>query len=311
MTYEGPKALLTAWVSLVSNLLLTLIKIIFGLIFHSTALVADGVHNGGDVIASIATIGSMKLSNHPADREHPYGHGKAEDISTAFISIVLIAAALFLSYEAIKALFGPISPVSMWAFITALVSALWKWLLYLYTNKAAYRYHSKSLHATAADHLADIYASIAAALGLGIGWIGSVFNIPYTHFGDPVAGIVVSLLILRIAIVMIIKATNVLMESSVDENAQEKYSEVFLSFPEVKKIDILRAREHGNAVLIDAQIRIPASNTIQEGDDLTEAIRTKMLRTYPDVEEVLIHINPWYEGRELVEPDSVPHLENK
>ncbi|MCQ2010710.1 MAG: cation diffusion facilitator family transporter [Sporolactobacillus sp.] len=311
MTYEGPKALLTAWVSLVSNLLLTLIKIIFGLIFHSTALVADGVHNGGDVIASIATIGSMKLSNHPADREHPYGHGKAEDISTAFISIVLIVAALFLTYEAVKALFGPISSVSIWAFAAALFSALAKWMLYIYTKKGADRYHSKSLHATAADHLADIYASIAAALGLGIGWIGTVFDLPYTHYGDPVAGIVVSILILRIAIVMIIQATNVLMESSVDEKAQEKYRQVFLSFPEVKVIDILRAREHGNAVLIDAQIRIPGSYTIQEGDDLTEAIRSKMIRTYPDVEEVLIHINPWYKDQILVEPDSVPHLGKK
>ncbi|MCO7126081.1 cation diffusion facilitator family transporter [Sporolactobacillus shoreicorticis] len=311
MTYEGPKALLTAWVSLVSNLLLTLIKIIFGLIFHSTALVADGVHNGGDVIASIATIGSMKLSNHPADREHPYGHGKAEDISTAFISIVLIVAALFLTYEAVKALFGPISSVSIWAFAAALFSALAKWLLYIYTKKGADRYHSKSLYATAADHLADIYASIAAALGLGIGWIGTIFHLPYTHYGDPVAGIVVSILILRIAIVMIIKAINVLMESSVDESVQEKYRQVFLSFPEVKVIDILRAREHGNVVLIDAQIRIPASYTIQEGDDLTEAIRSKMIHTYPNVDEVLIHINPWYKDQVLVEPDSVPHLEKK
>ncbi|MCO7175250.1 cation diffusion facilitator family transporter [Sporolactobacillus kofuensis] len=311
MTYEGPKALFTAWVSLVSNLLLTLIKIIFGMIFHSTALVADGVHNGGDVIASIATIGSMKLSNHPADREHPYGHGKAEDISTAFISIILILAASFLTYEAIKALFGPASSVSVWAFGAALISAVWKWLLYSYTKRAADRYHSKSLHATAADHLADIYASIAAALGLGISWMGSIFQLPYTHYGDPVAGIVVSILILRIGVIMMIKSTNVLMESSVNPVDQEKYSEVFLSFPEVKKIDILRAREHGNVVLIDAQIRIPASFTIQKGDDLTEAIRAKIIQQYPDVGEVLIHINPWYSDREIIEPDSVPHLENK
>ncbi|MCL1632190.1 cation diffusion facilitator family transporter [Sporolactobacillus sp. CPB3-1] len=311
MTYEGPKALFTAWVSLISNLLLTLIKLIFGLIFHSTALIADGVHNGGDVIASVATIGSMKLSNHPADREHPYGHGKAEDISTAFISIILTAAALFLTYEAVKALLGPVSSVSIWAFGAALVSALWKWLLYIYTNQAANRYHSKSLQATAADHLADIYASIAAALGLGVSWVGNILHIPYTHYGDPVAGIVVSILILRIAVIMMVKATNVLMESSVDEKDQEKYREIFLSFPEVKNIDILRAREHGNAVLIDAQIRIPASYTIQEGDDLTEAIRSKMIHEYPDVEEVLIHINPWYEDQKLIEPESVPHLKNK
>ncbi|RYL90871.1 cation transporter [Sporolactobacillus sp. THM7-4] len=308
MPYESPKALFAAWISLISNFLLTLIKIVFGSIFHSTALIADGVHNGGDVIASIATLGSMKLSNHPADREHPYGHGKAEDIASAFISIILIAAAGFLIYDAIKALLEPAEPVSIWALGAALLSALWKWWLYLYTSRAAARFRSKSLQATASDHLADIYASFAAAIGLGIGWAGSRLNIPYTHYSDPIAGIVVSLLILRIAMIMIIQSTNVLMESSVTEDKQEEYRDVILSFPEVKKIDILRAREHGNAVLIDAQIRLPASLTIQQGDDITEKIRQRMISRYPYVEEVLIHINPWYEDREIVEPDSVPDI---
>lgn len=308
MSYESPKALFVAWVSLVSNFLLTLIKIACGMLFHSTALIADGVHNGGDVIASIAAIGSMKLSNHPADLDHPYGHGKAEDVSTAFIGVLLIAAAAFLIYTAIKSLFGPSSDVSIWALSAALVSTAWKWILYLYTHHAALACHSKSLAATASDHLADIFASFAAAIGLSIGWIGKMFLIPYAHLSDPIAGIVVSLLVLRIAVKMMIQSTNVLMESSVDETHQEKYREVFLSFPQVKAIDILRAREHGNSILIDAQIRLPASLSIQQGDDITEAIRGRMMQQFPDVEEVLIHINPWYEGKKIIEPDSVPNL---
>ncbi|MFT8871639.1 MAG: cation diffusion facilitator family transporter [Sporolactobacillus sp.] len=310
MAYENPKALLVAWVSLVSNFLLTLVKIIFGLFFHSTALIADGVHNGGDVIASIASISSMKLSNQPADLEHPYGHGKAEDVSTAFIAITLIAAAFFLIFDAVRSFFRPEHAVSFWALSAALVSAAWKWLLYRYTSRAADQYHSKSLKATASDHLADIYASFAAALGLSIGWGGKWLHIPYAELGDPVAGIIVSVLVLRVAIIMIIKATNVLMESSVGEERQKRYADVFLNFSEVKKIDILRAREHGNAILIDAQIRIPASFTIEQGDNLTEDIRRQIMQRFPDVEEVLIHINPWYPNREIVEPESVPHLKN-
>ncbi|MFT8318086.1 MAG: cation diffusion facilitator family transporter [Sporolactobacillus sp.] len=308
MPYESPKALFAAWISLISNFFLTLIKIIFGTVFQSTALIADGVHNGGDVIASIATIGSMKLSNHPADREHPYGHGKAEDVSTAFIAIILIAAASFLIYDAVRALLGPEHTVSLWALIAALISAVWKWFLYLYTHKASVAYHSKSLAATASDHLADIYASFAAALGLTVGWAGHMIHLPYTRFSDPLAGILVSLLVLRIAIIMIIKSINVLMESSVDAIKQEQYIQVFLSFPEVKKVDILRAREHGNSILIDAQIRLPASFNIQQGDDITEEIRQKVMQRFPDVEEVLIHINPWYADREIIEPESVPNL---
>lgn len=311
MARENPKAVKAAWISLISNFFLTLIKIVCGLFFRSTALIADGVHNGGDVIGSIAAIGSMKLSNHPADRDHPYGHGKAEDVSSAFIAIILIGAALFLVYDAIKVLLGPVSAVSVWALLAAVVSAIWKWILYVYTYKTAQKYRSKSLRAAASDHLADIFASCAAAVGLGIGWAGNLLNMPGARFGDPVAGIVVSFLVLRIAIIMIIKSTNVLMESSVPEDKQEEYRQVFLSFPEVKKIDILRAREQGNGVLIDAQIRLPASLTIQEGDDITEAIRRRMIRKYPYVDEVLIHINPWYADREVIEPDSVPDLKKK
>ncbi|CAM3055741.1 cation diffusion facilitator family transporter [Sporolactobacillus spathodeae] len=310
MAYENSKALFAAWVSLISNFFLTLIKIIFGLFFQSTALIADGVHNGGDVIASIATIGSMKLSSHPADREHPYGHGKAEDVSTAFIGLILIAAVTFLVYDAVKSLFSPEHAVSIWALLAALVSAIWKWFLYVYTYKASITYHSKSLAATASDHLADIYASFAAAIGLSIGWIGQILHLPYTNYSDPIAGIVVSILVLRIAFIMMIKATNVLMESSVNQDQQEHYIKVFMSFPEVKKVDILRAREHGNAILIDAQIRLPASFNIQQGDDITEAIRQRVMQEFPDVEEVLIHINPWYADREIIEPESVPHLNN-
>ncbi|MCI1859575.1 MAG: cation diffusion facilitator family transporter [Sporolactobacillus sp.] len=308
MPYEGHSALLTAWISLISNFFLTLLKLIIGFIFHSTALIADGVHNGGDVIASVVSLGSMKVSNHPADLGHPYGHGKAEDLSTAFIGLILITAAGFLIFEAIKALFEPAEAVSIWALGAAIVSTVWKWALYRYTHRAAVAYHSKSLAATASDHLADIYASFAAAVGLSIGWIGRIMDIPYTRFSDPIAGIVVSLLVLRIAVIMIIKSANVLMESNVDEKRRQEYRDIFLSFPDVKKIDILRAREHGNTIMIDAQIRLPASYSIKRGDDITEAIRRKMMERFPDVDEVLIHINPWYEDRENKEPDSVPNL---
>lgn len=294
MPFEGPKTILAAWISLISNLFLTLIKLFSGTFFHSTALIADGVHNGGDVIASIATLGSMKVSNHPADREHPYGHGKAEDIATAFIAIVLGAAALFLIFDAVKTLLRPAVSVSLWALIAALISALWKWVLYVYTSAVGKQNKSKSLMATASDHLADIYASLAAVVGLGVAWIGDWFNLPYTKYGDPVAGIIVSILILRIAIVMAVKSTNVLMESNVKEEQLEEYRKVFLSFPEVKRIDRLRAREHGNYILIDARIGLPANMTIRQGHDITQAIRNTIMSEHQDVEEVLIHMNPWY-----------------
>ncbi|MGG0763027.1 cation diffusion facilitator family transporter, partial [Bacillus paramycoides] len=100
---EGRKSsLLAAWISVISNILLTLIKITVGILSKSQVLLADGIHNAADVVASVASLGSMKISNQPADEDHPYGHGKAEVISSGIVAIILIFAALFMSYESLN-----------------------------------------------------------------------------------------------------------------------------------------------------------------------------------------------------------------
>jgi cation diffusion facilitator family transporter len=287
---------LAAWISLISNFILTVVKVVVGSLFSSTALIADGVHNGGDFIASIATISSMKLANQPADKEHPYGHGKAEDIATGIVSLILAFAGIYLIYESMVALFHPASEASLWALSAALISLLWKLGLYLYTIRVGKRLDSKSLIATAYDHLADVWASLAAVIGIGFAKIGDVFDLSYAVYGDPVAGIIVSLLILKVAYEMGIQAINVLMESSVSEEKQKFYQDLILSFPEVKRIDLLRAREHGNYILIDIRIGVRGDMTIQEGHDITRKIRDAIKKEDPKVEEVLIHLNPWYPG---------------
>jgi len=287
---------LAAWISLISNFILTVVKVVVGSLFSSTALIADGVHNGGDFIASIATISSMKLANQPADKEHPYGHGKAEDIATGIVSLILAFAGIYLIYESMVALFHPASEASLWALSAALVSLLWKLGLYLYTIRVGKRLDSKSLIATAYDHLADVWASLAAVIGIGFAKVGDVFDLSYAVYGDPIAGIIVSLLILKVAYEMGIQSINVLMESSVSEEKQKFYQDLILSFPEVKRIDLLRAREHGNYILIDIRIGVRGDMTIQEGHDITRKIRDAIKKEDPKVEEVLIHLNPWYPG---------------
>jgi len=286
---------LAAWISLISNFILTVIKIVFGTLFHSTALLADGVHNGGDVIASVVTLSSMKVANQPADEDHPYGHGKAEDIASGIISIILFIAGLYLIYEAIAALLNPEFKTNIWAFSAAFVSLVWKTILYYYTMKVGKALNSKGLIATAYDHLADIWASLAAVAGIGIGWLGDQLSIPYAIYGDPVGGLIVSLLILKVAWEMGVQAFNVLMESNVSMEKSEEYRNIILSFPEVKRIDQLRAREHGNYILIDVRLSVPGELTIQEGHDITRKIRDTIKEKDKQVEEVLIHLNPWYE----------------
>lgn len=294
-TTHSRSSLIAIWISLISNIFLTILKIVVGYLFHSPVLLADGFHNAGDVVASAAALTSMRFSKLPPDEDHPYGHGKAEVISSAIVGLILGAAAIYIAIEAILAFFEEPAKASVLALITAIVSLLWKQALYFYTMKIGKRENSKGLIATAYDHLADVYASLAAVVGIGLGLIGYHYDIPLLSYGDPLAGLIVAILVLRLAIHIGKEALDILMEKTVSEERLLTFKTVIDGVPEVKRIDRLRAREHGHYVLVDIRISIPADLTIQQGHDITSSLRNAIKGVNPDVGEVLIHLNPWYE----------------
>ncbi|MDF2815138.1 MAG: cation diffusion facilitator family transporter [Paenibacillus sp.] len=282
------------WISLISNILLTCIKIIVGIVFRSQVLIADGIHNAGDVIASVAAFGAMRISSQPADDDHPYGHGKAEVVSASIVAIILALAAVWIGYHSVAALFGPAPEAHFIALIAAFISLVWKQVLYVYTLRVGKNVNSKSLLATAYDHLADVYASLAAVIGIGLALIGEKYDYTYLAYGDPASGIIVALLVLKLAYHMAVESIDVLMEKAVKQEQIHKYAAVILAIPEVKRIDRLRAREHGHYILVDARVGISGQLTIQEGHDISRKIKKAVMDADSQVDEVLIHINPWY-----------------
>ncbi|MGO4270835.1 cation diffusion facilitator family transporter [Paenibacillus sp. TAF58] len=288
-------SMLAIWISLASNIVLTAIKIIVGLNFKSQVLIADGIHNAGDVIATATAYSSMRVSSKPADVDHPYGHGKAEVLGAFIVAIILGGAAIYMGYHSIHALFEPAGEAHIIAFIAAIISLIWKQILYIYTKRIGLRVNSKGLIATAYDHLADVYASIAASVGIGLALIGDHYDYSILAFGDPVAGIIVSFLVLKLAYEMGSESFDILMERSVNTAYIEQYAALIRSVPEVKRIDRLRAREHGHYILVDARLAVSGKLTIQEGHDISRHIKQKIKEAHSDVDEVLVHLNPWYE----------------
>ncbi len=288
-------SMLAIWISLASNIVLTAIKIIVGLNFKSQVLIADGIHNAGDVIATATAYSSMRVSSKPADVDHPYGHGKAEVLGAFIVAIILGGAAIYMGYHSIHALFEQAGEAHIIAFIAAIISLVWKQILYVYTKRIGNRVNSKGLIATAYDHLADVYASIAASIGIGLALIGDHYNYGILAYGDPVAGIIVSFLVLKLAYEMGSESFDILMERSVSMAYIEQYAALIRSVPEVKRIDRLRAREHGHYILVDARLAVSGKLTIQEGHDISRLIKQKIKEAHSDVDEVLVHLNPWYE----------------
>jgi cation diffusion facilitator family transporter len=294
MKLQWKSGVFAIWISLISNILLTATKFVVGLTAKSQVLIADALHNAGDVIASVATLTSSMVSKKPADEDHPYGHGKAEVIASLVVAIILGIAALYMVYHSIIAFFMPAVKASYIALGAALLSLIWKQALYLYCIRLGTQENSKGLIATAKDHLADVYASIAAVLGIGIAILGDYFHIPYAKYGDPIAGIVVSYFVLQLAYEMGKESVGILMEQIVPESELNEIQQVVDSIPEVKRIDRLRAREHGHYIVVDIRVSFPNQLTVKEGHDVTRKIRDSIMLKHPEVEEVLVHLNPWF-----------------
>ncbi|ULL17219.1 cation transporter [Paenibacillus sp. H1-7] len=286
------------WISLISNLLLTGIKLIVGFLFNSQVLIADGVHNAGDVIATMAALGSAKVAQKPADDDHPYGHGKSELIGSAMVAIIMALAAIFIAYHSVESFFHPAAEASWIALIAALISLVWKQWLYVYCMRLGKETSSKSLEATALDHLADVYASIAAVIGIGGALIGDKFGIVFLSYGDAAAGLVVAFFVLKLTYHMGKEAVDVLMEKTVSPETIQEYERLVVSIHEVKRIDRIRARAFGQYVLIDVRVGVPAHLSVQEGHDVSRKIKKTIMEQHRDVEEVLIHLNPWYDGED-------------
>ncbi|MFC5403532.1 cation diffusion facilitator family transporter [Cohnella soli] len=298
MADKHTSGLVAIWISLISNVFLTVMKVVAGLLLSSPVLLADGVHNAGDIIATVAALTSSMVSKKPADEDHPYGHGKAEVVASAFVAIVLVIAALWIGYQSVGALFEPPEAENWLALGAAAVSLVWKQWLYVYTLRVGKATNSKSVLATAYDHLADVYASLAAVIGIGIGLLGDHMGWHWAAYGDPVAGIIVSLLVLKLAVEIGRDSVDILMERNAAPEKLAQYEALLLAVEHVQRIDRVRAREHGHYVTVDVRVGIPGEYTIQQGHDISRTIKQHIMEADPAVVEVLVHLNPWYEGEE-------------
>lgn len=283
-----------AWISLISNIILTIGKMVIGWFGNSDAVFADGIHSAADVFASIIVLLVIKLANKPADDEHPYGHGKAEVIVSGVVGILLFLVSIYVVFEGISGFFHEVESPSLLAMWIALVSYVAKIILYRSSLRIAKQHNSKAIEAIAFDHKADIVASIAAAIGVLLSFIGERFDIPFFLYGDKAASIFVAYLIFKIAKEMLIEAFDILLERNIDAETLQEYMVIVDSFQEVKRIDRIRAREHGHYVLVDLRISIDHYKTIKEGHDLAKLIKGKLMENNDNIEEVLIHLNPYF-----------------
>lgn len=275
------------------NFLLVLFKFIAGIMGRSGAMLADAVHSLSDFITDIVVLLFVNLSTKPTDSDHAYGHGKYETLATTIISVVLFSVGFGLLWEGagkiISALRGEVlEQPGVIALVAAVVSMASKEVLYHLTIKIAIRENSPSVKANAWHHRSDAFSS----LGTGLGIAGAIFFGENWRILDPIAAVVVSLFILKVAIELFIPGINELLEKSVPEAQKHEILSLITSIEGVTKPHDLRTRNIGTKLAIEFHIRVNPSMTVAEAHDLTRRIERRLRERFGGETHITTHVEP-------------------
>lgn len=282
-----------AWVGIVANVVLAILKGVVGLIGNSRALVADAVHSASDVIGSLAVLIGLRAAKLPPDVDHPYGHGKAESIAAIVVAVILFMVGVQIGYGSFEALFEPILSPSIIAVYAAFFSIVVKEIMFQYKYRLGKRLKSDALIINAWEHRSDVYSSLAAVAGIGGAVLGGYVGVSWMVYLDPVAGIMVSFLIMRMAW----KLGNESIHNTLDHVLHEEdAAELRKTAEEVEgviQVDQLHAREHGHYVIVDIKIAVAPDLTVEEGHAIGKKVKETLIIKHEHVHNVLIHINPY------------------
>lgn len=279
------------WVSIAVNLLLTTLQIVVGLLAHAQSLVADGFHSLADVLADFMVLAANKHSGSPADEDHPYGHERIETLASLALGLVLLLTGGGILYAAIGRLqhldeLPPVASIALW---TACATIVGKELLFRYMLHVGERLRSPMLVANAWHARADAASSIVVAAGIGgslLGW----------RFLDPIAAIVVGLMVMRMGWHFSWEALAELIDTGIPSAERDAVMATILATPGVLACHSLRNRRMAHKVLIDARVQVAPRISVSEGHQIAEAVHDRVLAEHVDVLDVMVHIDVETEG---------------
>ncbi len=276
------------WLSTVINVLLTAAKITVGILGHSQALVADGVHSLSDFATDGAILLGSKFWSKEPDENHPYGHGRIETMVTVGISVVLCVAALGIAIEAVKTFTDASdSAPGLLVMVVALFSVGTKEFLYRITKKTGERLASSSLIANAWHHRTDAISSIPVFVAALV-----VRFFPQYYFLDNIAAILVAVLLLKAAWDIVKPSLSELMEAQIHEDIVETLNQLEDQYPGVYEFHKIRVRSVGGAHFAELHMLTDGETTVKQAHIITDNIKADLLAAHGDLHDVTIHVEP-------------------
>lgn len=281
------------FVGFVVNLVLSIVKLIAGLVGRSGAMVADAVHSFSDLATDVVVIAFARISAKPRDPGHDYGHGKYETLATIIISLALAvvgAGILVDSIERIRIVLdgGLLPRPGVIALVAAVVSIVVKEILYRYTVRVGRQIQSPSVIANAWHHRSDALSSLGTLVGIGCAYfLGSKWRI-----ADPVAALLVAVFIFKIAFDLIRNGLGELLEQSLPEDVEEEILHIVTANPEVREPHNLRTRRIGASIAIEVHVRMDGRMTVEHSHDLTVEIERRLRERFGEGTMIAIHVEP-------------------
>ncbi|MCM3164992.1 cation diffusion facilitator family transporter [Metabacillus litoralis] len=282
-----------AMIGVVGNIVLAIIKGVVGVIAESRALVADAVHSASDVAGSLAVYIGVRAAKQPPDEDHPYGHGKAESIAAIIVAVLLFLVGLEIGKSSFESFFEEIQapkPLAIYAVILSIVVKEW---MFQYKFRLGKRIKSDAIIVNAYEHRSDVYSSIAALAGIGAAIIGQKVGIDWLVYADPVAGLFVAVLVIKMAWKLGAESIHTTLDHVLHDEDVVDLKDTVSKISEVKKIDELHAREHGHYVIVDIKVSVDPHITVEEGHNIGKLVKEKLMSEHEHVQNVMVHINPY------------------
>ncbi len=278
---------------------LAAIKLAAGIIGNTYALVADAVESSADVFASMLVWGGLAVAAQPADDDHPYGHGKAEALAAAAVSIMLLGAAVGIAFEAAREIRAPHSAPAPWTLAVLVGVMIVKWVLSKRVHAVGAEMGSTAVKADAQHHLSDAITSAAAFIGISLALVGGHFlGGKGWESADDWAALVASLVIAFNGVSMLRAATHDLMDRMPGEDIVAPIRAAALAVTDVKAIEKVHVRKSGVAYRVTLHVQADGALSLEEAHIISGCVKSAIRVASPHVESVLVHMEPYDEMAE-------------
>ncbi len=287
MTNEQ-KAIRTTWYSMGSNALLAIIKWVTGYFGNSYALIADAIESTTDFFSSFLVLFGLKYASRPADKNHPYGHGKAEPLVTFLVVGFLITSAIVIAHESIKNIKAPDGPPKPFTLIILAAIIIWKEISYQLVIRKSKETKSTLLKADAWHHRSDAITSITAFIGISIALImGKGYEA-----ADDWAALFASAFILYNCYLIFRPALGEIMDEHHYDDLIDQIRALSIKVPGVVATEKCQVRKIGMRYFIDLHIIVDGDISVREGHDIAHALKDKLMHELPELANILIHVEP-------------------